>query len=87
MKIEQERKIKSIESKFLKLSKNDDVYLTSVSHNCNSGFFNCSSTNSFEVDMKLLDDDLGEITIRISTKTPEQYENVGAILDMLQGSV
>lgn len=87
MKIEQERKIKSIESKFLKLSKNDNVYLTSVSYNCNSGFFNCSQTNSLEVDMKLLDDDLGEITIRISTKTPEQYENVSVILEMLQGSV
>ena len=87
MKIEQVRKIKSIESEFLKLSKNDNVYLTSVSHNCNSGFSNYSSTNSFDVDIKLLDDDLGEVTIRISTKTPEQYENVSVILEMLQGSV
>ena len=87
MKIEQVRKIKSIESKFLKLSKNDNVYLTSISSNCNSGFFNCSSTNSFDVDMKLLDDDLGEVTVRISAKTPEQYENVSVILEMLQGSV
>ena len=69
------------------LSKNDNIYLISVSHNCNSGFINCSLTNSLEVDMKLLDDDLGEVTIRISTKTPEQYENVSVILEMLQGSV
>ena len=87
MKIEQECKIKSIESEFLKLSNSYNVYLTSVSHNCNSGFINCSPTNSLEVDMKLLDDDLGEVIIRISTKTPEQYENVGVILEMLQGSV
>lgn len=87
MKIEQECKIKSIESEFLKLSNNYNMYLTSVSHNCNSGFINCSQTNSLEVDMKLLDDDLGEVIIRISTKTPEQYENVGVILEMLQGSV
>ena len=87
MKIEQVRKIKSIESEFLKLSKNDNIYLIFFSNNCNSGFFNHSSTNSFDVDMKLLDDDLGEVTIRISTKTPEQYENVGAILEMLRGSV
>lgn len=87
MKIEQVRKIKSIESEFLKLSKNDNIYLMSISNNCNSGFFNRSSTNSFDVDMNLLDDDLGEVTIRISTKTPEQYENVSVILEMLQGSV
>ena len=87
MNIEQVRKIKSIESEFLKLSKNDNVYLTSISNSCNSGFFNYSSTNSFDVDMKLLDDDLGEVAVRISTKTPEQYENVSVILEMLQGSV
>lgn len=87
MKIEQVRKIKSIESEFLKLSKNDNIYLTLISNSCNSGFFNYSQTNSFDVDMKLLDADLGEVTIRISTKTPEQYENVSVILEMLQGSV
>lgn len=87
MKIEQVRKIKSIESEFLKLSKNDNVYLTLISNSCNSGFFNYNSTNYFDVDMKLLDDDLGEVNIRISTKTPEQYENVSVILEMLQGSV
>ena len=87
MKIEQVRKIKAIESEFLKLSKNDNVYLTSISRNCNSGFIKYSQTNSFDVDMKLLDDDLGEVTIRISTKTPEQYENLRVVLEMLQGSV
>lgn len=87
MKIEQECKIKSIESEFLKLSKSDNIYLSLISNSCNSGFFNYSSTNSFDVDMKLFDYDLGEVTIRISTKTPEQYENVSVILEMLKGSV
>lgn len=85
MKTDEVRKIKSIESEFLKLSKNDNIYLTSVSRNHDCNFFSYSLNNSFEVDMKLLDDDLGEVTVRISTKTPQQYENVSVILEMLQG--
>ena len=38
MKIEQVRKIKSIESEFLKLSKNDNVKLSMIAHNHERSF-------------------------------------------------
>lgn len=86
MKIEQVRKIKSIESEFLKLSKNDNVQLSAVVCNHKRGFFN-DGTESLLVEMQLLDDDLGDVKVSIETMSPKQFENLKTILEMLQGSV
>lgn len=77
MKIEQVRKIKSIESEFLKLSKNDKVQLYKISQ----------SSESITVEMKLFDDDLGIVKVGIETVSKSQVENLRVILEMLQGSV
>ena len=85
MKIEQVRKIKSIESEFLKLSKNDKVYLTTISNNHKCNFFSADS-ESLIVGMQLFDDDLGGVNITIEAKSPKQVENLRVVLEMLQGS-
>lgn len=77
MKIEQERKIKSIESEFLKLSKDDNVRLFSI----------IRSSESLTVGMYLFDDDLGNIKVEIEASSPKQVENLRVVLEMLQGSV
>lgn len=77
MKIEQVRKIKSIESEFLKLSKNDSVKLSSIT---------CSH-ESLAVEMKLFDDDLGVVKVSIEAMSPSHVENLQIVLEMLQGSV
>lgn len=86
MKIEQECKIKSIESKFLKLSKNDNVQLSKVVCNHKRGFFN-DGTDSLLVELYIYDDDLGDVKISIETLSLSHVENLKTILDMLQGSV
>ena len=86
MKIEQERKIKSIESEFLKLSKNDNVQLSKVVCNHKRGFFN-DGTDSLLLEMQLLDDDLGCVKVSIETMSPKQFENLKTILEMLYGSI
>ena len=86
MKIEQVRKIKSIESEFLKLSKNDNVQLSKVVCNHKRGFFN-DGTDSLLVELYLSDNDLGEVKISIETLSPSHVENLKVILEMLQGSV
>ena len=77
MKIEQVRKIKSIESEFLKLSKNDKVRLCAI----------IRSAKSLTVEMHLFDDDLGAVKVSIEAMSPKQVENLQIVLDMLQGSV
>ena len=77
MKIEQERKIKSIESKFLKLSKNDNVRLFSI----------IRSSESLTVGVYLFDSDLGDVKVSIEAMSPLQIENLQIVLEMLQGSV
>ena len=86
MKIEQERKIKSIESEFLKISKNDNVQLSKVVCNHKRGFFN-DGTDSLLLEMQLLDDDLGCVKVSIETMSPKQFENLKTILEMLHGSI
>ena len=86
MKIEQVRKIKSIESEFLKLSKNDNVQLSSVVCNHKRGFFN-DGTDSLLMEIQLLDDDLGRVKVSIETLSQSQVENLQVVLEMLQGSV
>ena len=86
MKIEQVRKIKSIESEFLKLSKNDKVQLSAVVCNHKRGFFN-DGTDSLLVELQLFDDDLGSVKVSIEAMSPNQVENLKIILEMLQGSV
>lgn len=86
MKIEQECKIKSIESEFLKLSKNDNVELSKVVCNHKRGFFN-DGTDSLLVELYISDDDLGEVKISIETLSQSHVENLKTILKMLQGSV
>lgn len=86
MKIEQVRKIESIESEFLKLSKDDKVQLTMIAHNHERGFWYADSESLF-VEMKLFDDDLGGVKVSIEAMTPKQVENLKTILEMLQGSV
>ena len=86
MKIEQECKIKSIESEFLKLSKNDNVELSKVVCNHKRGFLN-DGTDSLLVEMQILDNDLGEVKISIETLSQSHVENLKTILNMLQGSV
>ena len=77
MKIEQECKIKSIESEFLKLSKNDKVRLSTI----------IRSAESLTVDMHIFDNDLGSVKVSIETMSKSQVENLKVILEMLQGSV
>ena len=77
MKIEQEREIKSIESKFLKLSKNDNVSLLSIAR----------GSESMTVGLYLLDSDIGDAKVSIEAMSPLQVENLKTILEMLQGSV
>ena len=77
MKIEQVRKIKSIESEFLKLSKNDNVRLSTITR----------SAVSLTVELQLFDDDLGEVRVNIETMSQSQVENLKIVLEMLQGSV
>ena len=86
MKIEQECKIKSIESEFLKLSKNDNVQLSAVVCNHKRGFFN-DGTDSLLVEMQLFDNDIGSVKVSIQSMSPKQVENLKTILEMLQGSV
>ena len=77
MKIEQVRKIKSIESEFLKLSKNDNVRLSTITRNA----------VSLTVELQLFDDDLGEVKVSIDTMSQTHVENLIVVLEMLQGSV
>lgn len=86
MKIEQECRIKSIESEFLKLSKNDKVYLTMTSNNHKCNFFS-ADTESLIVELRMFDSDLGEVGVSIETKSLKQVENLRVVLEMLQGSV
>ena len=86
MKIEQVRKIKSIESEFLKLSKNDKVRLSTILRKRVGGFWVVDS-ESLIVDMHLFDDDLGGVKVSIEAMSPKQVENLKTILEMLQGSV
>lgn len=66
MKIEQECKIKSIESEFLKLSKNDNVQLSAVVCNHKRGFFN-DGTDSLLLEMSLFDKDIGSVKVSIQS--------------------
>ena len=77
MKIEQVRKIKSIESEFLKLSKDDNVHLSVITR----------STESLIVELCMFDDDLGGVKVSIETMSKSQVENLQTVLEMLQGSV
>ena len=86
MKIEQERKIKSIESEFLKLSKNDKVRISTISNSHKCNLFSANS-ESLIVEMNLYDDDLGSVRVNIETMAQSQVENLKVILEMLQGSV
>ena len=86
MKIEQECKIKSIESEFLKLSKNDNVHLSMISngHKCN--LFS-EDSETLIVEMYLFDKDIGRVKVTIEAKSQKQVENLQIVLEMLQGSV
>ena len=86
MKIEQVRKIKSIESEFLKLSKNDNVQLSAVVCNHKRGFFN-DGTDSLLVEMNLFDNDIGSIKVSIQSTSQSHLENLKTVLEMLEGSV
>ena len=86
MKIEQVRKIKSIESEFLKLSKNDNIQLSKIVCNHKRGFYN-DGTDSLLMEMQLLDDDLGRVKVSIETLSQSQVENLQVVLEMLEGSV
>ena len=86
MKIEQECKIKSIESEFLKLSRKDKVQISSILSKRGGGFWVVDS-RSLIVDMHLFDDDLGGVKVSIEAMSPKQVENLKTILEMLQGSV
>ena len=86
MKIEQERKIKSIESEFLKFSKKDNVHLSTILRKRLGGFWVVDS-ESLTVEMHLFDDDLGDVKVSIEAMSPKQVENLKTVLEMLQGSV
>lgn len=86
MKIEQVRKIKSIESEFLKLSKNDKVQLSTIVQNTKRGFFN-GDVESLLVEFYMFDDDLGRVKVSIDTMSKSHVENLQIVLEMLQGSV
>ena len=86
MKIEQVRKIKSIESEFLKLSKSDNVHLPMISnsHKCNLFI---ADSETLIVEMYLFDGDLGRVNISIEAMSQGHVENLKTILEMLEGSV
>ena len=86
MKIEQECKIKSIESEFLKLSKNDNVQLSAVVCNHKRGLFT-DGTDSLLLEMSLFDKDIGSVKVSIQSMSQSHVENLKIILEMLQGSV
>ena len=86
MKIEQERKIKSIESEFLKLSKNDKVQISTILSKRVGGFWVVDS-ESLSVEMRLFDNDLGGVKVSIQSMSQSHVENLKIILEMLQGSV
>ena len=86
MKIEQVRNIKSIESEFLKLSKNDKVQLSMITQGCTRNFF-VSDSESLIVDLQLFDDDLGRVKVSIQSTSQSHFENLKTVLEMLQGSV
>ena len=86
MKIEQVRKIKSIESEFLKLSKGDKVRISTILRKRVGGFW-VTDSESLIVEMHLFDDDLGDVKVSIEAMSPKQVENLKTILEMLQGSV
>ena len=86
MKIEQECKIKSIESEFLKLSRSDKVQISTILSKRVGGFWVVDS-ESLIVDMHLFDDDLGGVKVSIEAMSPKQIENLRVVLEMLQGSV
>ena len=86
MKIEQECKIKSIESEFLKLSKSDKAHLSMISNGHKYNLYSADS-ESLIVDMYLFDGDLGRVKVSIEAMSPKQVENLKTILEMLQGSV
>ena len=86
MKIEQVRKIKSIESEFLKLSKSDNVHLSMISNSHKCNLFSADS-ETLIVEMYLFDDDLGRVKVSIEAMSQSQVENLQTVLEMLQGSV
>ena len=86
MKIEQERKIKSIESEFLKISKKDNVHLSMISNSHKCNLFSADS-ETLIVEMCLFDNDLGSVKVSIETMSKSHVENLKIILEMLQGSV
>ena len=86
MKIEQVRKIKSIESEFLKLSKGDKVRISTILRKRGGGFWVVDS-ESLIVEMQLFDNDIGSVKVSIEAMSPKQVENLKTILEMLQGSV
>ena len=86
MKIEQVRKIKSIESEFLKLSKDDKVRISTILSKRGGGFWVVDS-ESLIVEMQLFDNDIGSVKVSIEAMSPKQVENLKTILEMLQGSV
>ena len=86
MKIEQVRKIKSIESEFLKLSRKDKFQISSILSKRGGGFWVVDS-ESLIVDMHLFDDDLGGVKVSIEAMSQKQVENLRVVLEMLQGSV
>ena len=86
MKIEQVRKIKSIESEFLKISKKDNVHLSTISNSHKCNLFSTDS-ETLIVEMCLFDNDLGSVKVSIETMSKSHVENLKIILEMLQGSV
>ena len=86
MKIEQVRKIKSIESEFLKLSKDDNVQLSAILSKRGGGFWVVDS-ESLIVEMQLFDNDIGSVKVSIQSMSQSHLENLKIVLDMLQGSV
>ena len=86
MKTEQVRKIKSIESEFLKLSKNDNVKLSAVVCNHKRGFFN-DGTDSLLLEMSLFDKDIGSVKVSIQSMSQSHFENLKTVLEMLEGSI
>ena len=86
MKIEQVRKIKLIESEFLKLSKNDNVQLSAVVCNHKRGFFN-DGTDSLLLEMSLFDKDIGSVKVSIQSMSQSHFENLKTVLEMLEGSI
>ena len=86
MKIEQVRKIKSIESEFLKLSKNDKVHLSMISNEHKYNLYSADS-ESLIVELYIFDDDLGRVKVSIEAVSQSHIENLQLVLEMLQGSV